>query len=355
MLVPLNELLYPLSRALDFVEQELLGVMTNHGKRAAYVSARICKAMGLDDAQVCDMACCAILHDNALTSYMLEAGPDGIGGFERFESHCARGEENVRDFPFAGDTDGIILHHHENWDGSGFHKLAGSDIPLRALALRLADNMDLHLKMGDGRAGLALEIRRHAGDLRGTVYAPRIVEALNDILTPDFLRDMADDSIDAALNRIVPPVQTRMSNAQMLMVCNIFAMIIDAKSPFTRNHSTGVVRNITKLAEIFGMDEKRKERLMIAGYLHDLGKLATPLSILEKPGPLSEDEFGVMRDHVAVTQELLAPVEGLEDIARWASQHHEELRGNGYRAGLTATALPVESRGLAGCDSYQAL
>lgn len=355
MQIPLNELLYSLSRALDFVEHELLGATTNHGKRAAHVTAHICKTMGLSDAEIFDMACCAILHDNALTAYMLEAGPSGLRKLEHVKKHCSKGEENASAFPFLGNVDGIILHHHENWNGSGFHKLAGDDIPLRAVILRLADNMDLHLKMGDEREDLEREMREHAKKLSGKLYAPRTVEALNDTINDDFLYGLADCCIDEALRAVVPPMHSNLTPKQMLRVCSIFALIIDAKSPFTQNHSTGIVEKAARLADIYGFDERRKDKLMIAGYLHDVGKLSTPLSILEKPGPLDKDEFEIMKDHVAKTEEILMGVKGLEDITRWAAGHHETLDGGGYHHGYSGEDLSLEGRMLACCDIFQAL
>lgn len=355
MRVPLNELLFALSRALDFVEQELLGITTNHGKRAAYISLRIAKAMGLSDAEIFDMACCAVLHDNALTAYMLDAGPDGIRRLEHFKSHCAKGEENAKAFPFAGDASGIILNHHENWDGSGFHHLAGYDIPLRAAILRLADNMDLQLHMGDGRKTLPREIIDHAHAHSGTLYAPRPVEALADIVNAQFAHDLDNTHLDEALTKTLPPVVVNLTTTQLLQVCDIFALIIDAKSPFTKNHSRGLATTARRLATAYQLDDETRDKLVIAAYLHDVGKLSTPRAILEKPGPLTDDEFTIMREHAAISEEILSKISGLEEIAVWASRHHEKLNGKGYPGGRDAAALPFESRLIACCDIYQAL
>jgi putative nucleotidyltransferase with HDIG domain len=355
MQIPLNELLFALSRALDFVEQDLLGVTSNHGKRAAYVSAHLCQALGVSDTDTFDMACCAVLHDNALTAYMLEARPGHIRRLEHFRNHCMIGEENALAFPFAGDVSGIILHHHENWDGTGFHKLAGEDIPLRAAVLRLADNMDLLLKMGDGRDGLAEEMLEHARALSGSLYSPRVVQAMAAVATPEFAGKLRDDRIDQALQEEMPSVRVDLSTADLLRVCDIFAYIIDAKSTFTRNHSRGVATLIGHLARICAIEEEKRNRLILAAYLHDVGKLSTPLAILEKPGPLDDAEFEVMRDHVAVSEEILNNVRGLEQIADWCASHHEKLNGRGYHRHLSVVDLPFESRLLACCDIYQAL
>ena len=132
MRVPLKDLLLSFSTAFDFVEKELLGITTNHGKRAAYVSSRICRAMGLSEVEIFDMAGCAILHDNALNEYLILARPSDLRILEQFETHCHIGEHNVRAFPFAGNIDNVILEHHENWDGTGFHGLKGEEIPVRS-------------------------------------------------------------------------------------------------------------------------------------------------------------------------------------------------------------------------------
>ena len=355
MQVPLNELLYALSEALDFVEQDLLGVTSNHGKRAAYVSMEICRAMGLSEPEIFDMACCAILHDNALTAYMLEAGPGDIRRLEHFENHCVLGEQNARAFPFVADSFGIVLHHHENWDGSGFHQLAGEDIPLRAMILRLADNMDLHLRMGDGRADLVQEIRQHALKHRGSLYSPVTVDALLGVVNADFVRNLTDQHIDSALESLTPTVHVDLDMGQLLKICSIFAFIIDAKSPFTKNHSSGMAEKISLMAQAYNMDDEHRDKLMIAAYLHDVGKLSTPLNILEKPAPLSNEEYGVMKQHVGITWDILNKIHGIEEIAAWSANHHEKLNGRGYPYKRDKTQLPFECRLMSCCDIYQAL
>jgi len=355
MHVQLRELLFALSRALDFVERELLGVTSNHGKRTAYVCTRISRAMGFDDSDLFDMAGCAILHDNALTAYMSDAGHGKLSRLEHFEHHCTLGEKNAMDFPFIGDCTGIVQYHHENWNGSGFFHLKGHDIPLRAQILRLADNMDLCLAMMDGRVGLAGEIREHVEALRGRLYAPDVVDALLAILDDDILCDLRDDRIHQALPQSVPDIRVNLSTQQLLRLCRAFAFIVDAKSPFTRSHTSGVAERTGRLADAYGFAGEHRDTMLVAAYFHDIGKLSTPASILEKDGPLTQEEFEVMRDHVAVTRDILAEVAGLEDITVWASSHHEKLNGKGYPDGVTGEALPLEARIISCCDIYQAL
>ncbi len=355
MKITFNGLLFAVSRALDFVEREMLGVSSNHGKRVAYVSMRLCQAMGGTQTQVFDMASCAVLHDNALTAYMLERGEAGVSGLEGLEIHCAIGEKNAEDFPFMEDASGIILHHHENWNGGGYHKLAGNAIPLRSAILRLADNTDLHLGMGRPRTSLVQEIREHALRHKGTLYSPLVVEALLDSLDDEFVRHVSDANIDRALELTVPTVGRDLSTTELLRICRVFALIIDAKSPFTRSHSQGVAETAAFLGRLYGFDQEHCDKLAIAAYLHDIGKLSTPLSILNKPGSLNAEELEIMRQHVIRSQEILQDVQGLEDIALWGAQHHERLDGSGYPHGVRGEDMPFESRLMACCDIYQAL
>jgi HD-GYP domain-containing protein (c-di-GMP phosphodiesterase class II) len=128
-----------------------------------------------------------------------------------------------------------------------------------------------------------------------------------------------------------------------------------AKSRFTVEHSAGVARIVRFLGEYFGLDADTCGKLEVAGYLHDIGKLRIPDSLLEKPGPLTEDERHLMAGHAYETYRILAQIPGFEDISRWASHHHEIPDGEGYPFHLEAAALSRESQLLRGADIFQAL
>jgi HD-GYP domain-containing protein (c-di-GMP phosphodiesterase class II) len=93
----------------------------------------------------------------------------------------------------------------------------------------------------------------------------------------------------------------------------------------------------------------------LAASLHDLGKLAIPSAILEKPGKLTTEEFDIIKNHVKLTWDLLNDIEGFETICRWACNHHEKLDGSGYPFGKKANELDFNSRLLACLDLYQAI
>lgn len=355
MQIHLNDFLFSVSRALDSVEHEFMGVAVNHSKRAAYISMRLCAHTGCSAEEIFDMASCAVLHDNALTEYSLQVGKKGVTLLENIAYHCRSGEENASSFPFLGDTKNIVLHHHENWDGSGFFALAGDEISLRAAALRIADNMDVLFSFNKYDTNTEKIVREHLIASRGNLYSPVLVDAFLEILNQDMLRDMSDAHIDTALAAIMPNCKRNIASEEMLMACRVFAAIIDARSSFTLRHTMGIAQKVAVMAEHYQFSREHTNTLVIAAYLHDIGKLTIPLSILEKEGPLDEDEFQIMRGHAMASYTILRSVRGLENIADWAPSHHEKLDGSGYPHGKKADDLSLECRLLACVDIYQAL
>ena len=103
------------------------------------------------------------------------------------------------------------------------------------------------------------------------------------------------------------------------------------------------------------MSERDCAKLKIAGYLHDLGKLAVPDTLLSKPDKLNTKEWQTIRAHPYHTQKILEPVKGLEDVTDWASNHHEYLNGNGYPFGNAAGKLSLGARIISVADIFTAL
>lgn len=355
MQIHLNDFLFSISRALDSVEHEFVGVTVNHSKRAAYMSMRLCMEAGCTPEEVFDMASCAILHDNALTEYSLHVGKEKSARLENVAYHCKSGEENASAFPFIGDTRNIVLHHHENWNGSGFFGIKHDKLSLRAGALRIADNIDLLFALGESDENTATALRRHLTASREILYHPLLTDAYLKILNDDMLRDMTDAHIDAALAAIMPDCKRAIASEEMVKACGVFASIIDARSHFTLRHTMGIAQKVAVMAEYYQFSRQHTDMLVISAYLHDIGKLTIPLQILEKNSGLDDDEFTVMRGHALASYNILRSVRGLEEVAVWAPSHHEKLDGSGYPHGKKGTELCRESRLLTCVDIYQAL
>lgn len=136
---------------------------------------------------------------------------------------------------------------------------------------------------------------------------------------------------------------------------HLFSYLIDFRSEFTAVHSAGVANVAEHLAKTAGFSEYECKMILIAGYLHDLGKLAIDPKILEKTGKLSSDEFNIMKSHTYYTYQLLNSVPQFSTVNKWASFHHEKLNGKGYPFHLDRHTLTTGSRVMAVADIFAAI
>jgi HD-GYP domain-containing protein (c-di-GMP phosphodiesterase class II) len=128
------------------------------------------------------------------------------------------------------------------------------------------------------------------------------------------------------------------------------------KDSSTEEHTRRVAALAVAIGERFGLTAARLRALAIGGLLHDIGKLSIPNSILQKPGPLDDAEFAVIKRHPAHGYELLTELGGFNDtVVHLVLDHHERLDGSGYPRGIEANELSLETRILAVCDVYDAL
>jgi putative nucleotidyltransferase with HDIG domain len=129
-----------------------------------------------------------------------------------------------------------------------------------------------------------------------------------------------------------------------------------AKDTSTEEHTRRVAALAVEVGEQLGLSPIRLRSLAIGGLLHDIGKLSVPASILQKPGPLDDDEFAAIKQHPERGRELLAELGGFDDaVRRLVLDHHERLDGSGYPRGLRGSDLDLATRILAVCDVYDAL
>jgi len=130
---------------------------------------------------------------------------------------------------------------------------------------------------------------------------------------------------------------------------------MEAKDPFLRGHSQRVAELAASIAAELDLDEDMVERVRIAGRLHDVGKIGIRESVLNKPGPLTEEELAHVRDHVRIGMTILAPLAHLGEALGFIHEHHERLDGQGYPRGLRGSAISLGGRILAAADAFDAI
>jgi putative two-component system response regulator len=134
-----------------------------------------------------------------------------------------------------------------------------------------------------------------------------------------------------------------------------FAQAVDGKSPYTKGHSDRVKRYAITLAARLGLSQAQIDLLRRGAVLHDIGKIAVPDSILNKPGPLTPEEFQVIKDHPMQGVRMIEPLESVRDTIPLIRWHHERLDGNGYPDRISGDQIPFLVRLLSVADVYDAV
>lgn len=162
------------------------------------------------------------------------------------------------------------------------------------------------------------------------------------------------DTYQLRLERTVAR-QTRKLRQHFLATVNSHVRALEARDPYTSGHSLRVRLYALMLAEALGLDRQQRRCLGLAAKLHDLGKIALPETILNKPGKLTPDEMEIVRGHPVIGERILAPVLRNAEVLRTIRGHHERLDGSGYPDALVGDRIPVLARVLAVADCYDAL
>lgn len=135
----------------------------------------------------------------------------------------------------------------------------------------------------------------------------------------------------------------------------VLVNVIDAKSTWTKGHSDRVVEYAVWLAGSAGLDEGGIRRLKLAALLHDIGKIGTYDSLLDKPGALSEAEYEIIRQHPGKGVQILSDIHQFSDLLPIIRHHHERFDGAGYPDGLAGEEIPLLARILCIADAYDAM
>jgi HD-GYP domain-containing protein (c-di-GMP phosphodiesterase class II) len=272
---------------------------------------------------------------------------------ELFRIRCDRGAAIALDLGLSSATAEAIRTMDEHWDGGGHPAgLRGADIPLLGRIVGLAQVIEIFAhEQGPERA---IEIARARS---GRWFDPQLVDAAAALAADSsFWQQLAAEAPGELVSRAEPSRAAVIADEERLdRIAQAFAAVIDAKSPYTSDHSRRVATLATNIGARLGFAPPAITRLRRAALLHDIGKLGVPNSILDKPGRLTPDEWAIVRRHPAHTFEILDAVPLFRDFALDASCHHEKLDGSGYHAGRSGDDLSPAARILAVADICDAL
>jgi putative nucleotidyltransferase with HDIG domain len=132
--------------------------------------------------------------------------------------------------------------------------------------------------------------------------------------------------------------------------------VLEAEDEYTGTHSRGVVSLAVAVADEMGLDAEARRNVEFGALLHDVGKIAVPAEIINKPGPLTDEEWVVIKTHTIEGQRMLDQVGGvLSDVGRIVRSSHERWDGGGYPDGLVNGQIPLESAIVSCCDAFNAM
>jgi HD-GYP domain-containing protein (c-di-GMP phosphodiesterase class II) len=395
----LSELIAALSYALDITE----GQPEGHCIRCGWIGMHIGRSAGLTEQQLWELYYTLLLKDLGCSSnaaricelYLnddlqfkrdLKQTGDSLGQVvrfvlqhtglqaslaERFRStlhifregralaqeliltRCSRGADIARQLRFPEAVAAGIYSLDEHWNGAGKpDQLAGTAIPVYARIALLAQVIDVFHTAG-GRAAALKEARARSGQW----FDPGLVRAFEGVAqSEDFWGTLTSPDIEPAVLALEPGhYEVPLDEDYLDDIAAGFGQVVDSKSPYTSGHSARVALYTDLIAETLGLDAQRRRWLHRGALLHDVGKLGVSNSILDKPGPLTADEWDAMRIHATLTEAILSRIGPFHELALVAGAHHERLDGKGYPRGIQAEQISLETRIITTADIFDAL
>jgi HD-GYP domain-containing protein (c-di-GMP phosphodiesterase class II) len=398
-IVSLSQVLSALSHALDLTEGQPLG----HTIRACVIGMRIAESLGLSAEDRSALYYALLLKDTGCSSNatrmaaifgsddrfvkqrmrvadwhakvklaITTAGTVGqdksllerarhffaVARAEKLTSEliglrCERGATIAQRLGFPRASADAIRSLDEHWCGLGHAQgLSGEAIPLLARICSIAQTIEVfHAAYGVDEAMRIVKRRS------GTWFDPALVKVVTswkgDVT---WWRGLKTEQVNELVLALEPADQMAMADEDRLDdVALAFADIIDAKSPYTYNHSVRVAAGARFIAQQLGMDADAQRRVHRTGLVHDIGKLGVSSQILNKPGALTAAERAEVEEHPRFSYSILSRVAAFRPFAWTASVHHERLDGSGYPWRLPAEQLTDAARLLAVADVYDAL
>lgn len=341
----LSDIVLAIAGIVDLVSEEIAG----HHSRVAFIAAEIAAALDLSKEERADIVQAGVLHDIGALS--LRERLD-IMEFEaeNLDAHQVAGYRLLSMFGRFGRAADMVLHHH-----AVFADRHSCRLPLGSHILSLADRVAVLIPQRPDVLAEVPDIQERISAGAGRHFMPAVVEAFMELSNKE---SFWLDTISLPyhyLRELLRAGDTPLAAEELLEFSRLVSKLIDFKSRFTAVHSCGVSSSAEALAGFSGFVPEDCRTMKIAGYLHDVGKLAVPSEIIEKPESLDFAEYGSMRRHTFYTHRVLSQISGFGTVTDWASLHHERLDGSGYPFHLGGSSLSLGARIMAVADVFTAL
>ena len=285
-----------------------------------------------------------------LLSFIVQCGTIAT---DVMRSHCEVAELFARQLGFPDYVQQALRFQWERWDGRGMaYRVKGPAIPRAARILHLAQVLELIYHFSGPEATQVI-----ARQKRGSRFDPEAVDAFLALTQQaNFWSTFQEQSTQEALLARRPPTDAGCTQEDQIEgLCETLADFIDLKNRETWHHSRTVAEVAERIGTTLGMPTSALTRLRCAALVHDVGKVAIPITILAKGEHRSSSEWEIYRLHPYYTQQILEHTTALQDLAPAAAAHHEWINGQGYHRQLGGEQIPLHGRILAVANSYTRL
>lgn len=348
----LKELAVPMIKAIDSFNY----LLKNHHRRVAIISYHIGKALGLNENELFELVIAAALHDIGALSVQ-ERDMLLQEDVTNPQPHCIMGYRMLGSFDAFNVIAQIIRYHHIKYSES-IHMSPG-DVLFQSHILHLADRVDISISSDEFILNQKAKVTEGIRNQTGTTFHPRVFDAFERASKSDiFWIDINNMTIEQLFRHLDFSIDFDLTVDNVIEFALTLSRIIDFRSRFTSSHSYTVAHLSHLLGHYFSFSDEKCKKLMIAGYLHDIGKIGIDPGIIEKHGPLSNEEFNLMKLHAYYTGQILNELttsDWFAEIVTWAERHHEKIDGSGYPFSLTQESLDDGVKILAFSDIISAL
>ena len=348
----LKELAIPMIKAIDSFNY----LLKSHHRRVAVISYHIGRQMNLADEELFELVVAAALHDIGALSVQ-ERDMLIQEDVTNPQPHCTMGFRMLSTFDAFVDIAQIIKHHHINYQHS--QSMPVDEVLFQSHIIHLADRVDILISPDEFILNQKARVTAKIQEKVGTIFHPDVFSAFELAAKSDiFWIDINNLTIEQLFRKFNFSIDFELTIDNIIDFALTLSRIIDFRSRFTASHSYTVAHLANLLGNYFGFDDEQCKKLMVAGYLHDIGKIGIDPGIIEKKGPLTDDEFNLMKLHAYYTGQILNELNSSEwfsEIVTWSERHHEKVNGSGYPFSLDGASLDQGVKILAFSDIISAL
>lgn len=252
----------------------------------------------------------------------------------------------------------IIIDHHEWISGEGYPRgLKKGDISMESQILRIADKFAFLIDLR--QVSETADIRKVFKDRIGREFSRDLYDCLMDKIKSDNMWEsvMDVDKLKELTDKTLAQISVEKDNELFIdrNVLHFFGRVMDAKHAYTEGHSQRVSYFSMIITLALGLSDELVRKIELAAFLHDIGKVGIPNSILDKKSSLTTKEFAIIQKHASLSYEIVKEIGAFKRLAYIVGSDQEHWDGSGYPDGLRRKEIPIEARIIFIADAFDAM